>query len=94
MPKLIDMKLSAKQSRNVGLTLARPSNPPYPWGLRIHLEDESLKKLSKVTKDFQFGARMKLECEVEVVSINESQNADDDNQKRASVGLQIVKMAI
>lgn len=92
--KLTDMKLFPKQRQGLGEVPTSGNEPPYPWGLRITLENEALKKLDKTAKDFEYGGRMKLQCDVEVVSLNESQDRDSKGEKRETVGLQIVKMGV
>lgn len=96
MSKLVDMKLLKSQREGLGLTAPTRDvkEPPYPYGLRITLENEALKKLGKTAKDFEYGGRMKMPCEVEVVSLNESQDRDNKGEKRETVGLQIIKMGV
>ena len=88
---LTDMKLSTKKAKLATAPIGEES-PPYPWGLRITLEDEALNKLGKGTKGFGIGARMSMECQVEVVSVSESEELK--GRKNRSVGLQIIKMAL
>lgn len=84
---MIDMKLSEmeKKESEVGSVLDKPS---YPYGLRIYLDPESVKKLG--LRDCQVGHKMVLEAVVEVVSVNAEMVKGDE--KDVSVGLQILEM--
>ena len=69
------------------------SHEPYPYGLRIDLQEEELKKLGLKATDFKISSNGMLAAEFEVtsISINESANADRKNE---SVTLQIQKLEI
>lgn len=92
MKKLTDMKLSAKKGKLATTPEVATSSPPYPWGLRINLENEALKKLDMTVKDFGIGTRMLMQCQVEVVSVSEFEELK--GRKDRSIGLQIIKMAL
>lgn len=69
--------------------------PAYPYGLRLCLNDEVLKKLGISTLP-AINDRMVLHALVEVVSVSEykSQEADGDTQESRSVDLQITDMEL
>ena len=86
---MIDMKLSEmeKKEGEVSSVIEKPS---YPYGLRLYLDPESVKKLQ--LKDPQVGQKMMLEAVVEIVSVNAEVIKGD--QKAVSVGLQINEMSV
>jgi len=84
---MMDMKLSEmeKKEGEIKSVLEKPS---YPYGLRIYLDPESVKKLG--LKDPQVGEKMMLHAHVEVMSVNAEAVTGD--AKQVYVGLQIVEM--
>ena len=85
----MDMKLSEmeKKEGEINSVLEKPS---YPYGLRIYLDPDSVKKLN--LKDPQVGDKMMLEATVEVMSVNAEMVKGD--VKELSVGLQIKEMVL
>lgn len=88
--KLKDMKLS-KAERKKRDTVAPTGPEPYPWGLRIHIDNDSIDKFPEL-KGAKAGTRVSVQavCKVSSVSMNES----DDGRAHHSVELQIQKMAV
>jgi len=89
---LIDMK-RPKKKENVDSPEISGGYEKYPWGIRLTLENEELKKLGMNIKNFPVGKTCKIEGEAEVTSVSENENIDD-KESRESVGLQIKKIAI
>lgn len=67
------------------------SGDKYPWGLRLDLNKETLKKLG-LTDLPEPGATMRLEASVEVVSASINKRTDGEADRRIEV--QITKMSI
>lgn len=65
--------------------------PKYPYGLCIHLEEESLKKLG-ITELPAVGASMVLHAKVEVTAV--SKNESKEGGEHRSLSLQITEMAL
>lgn len=79
---MIDMKLSEMDKKENEVTSVL-EKPDYPYGLRLYLDPDSVKKLN--LKEPKIGEKMMLMGIVEVVSIN----SEDD---KISVSLQIKEM--
>lgn len=66
--------------------------PDYPWGLRVHLEDESLDKLDMDDLP-AVGSKMTMMTTVEVTSVSQHEDSSDDGERR-NVELQITDMEL
>ena len=64
----------------------------YPYGLRLNLDNDSLKKLSIKTLP-EVGSYMTLTAKVEVSSISENQHEGDEELRR-DMSLQITDMEL
>ena len=62
----------------------------YPWGLRLNLETEAIKKLAIKTKNLTVGGKVTVVAEAEIASISERQAMSGEDQR--SMELQITKM--
>lgn len=93
-PKLVDMAYSKAdlKAKNKEMAVGINGQPdPYPWGLNIRLEKDSLDKLGmaklpRVGEEFHFMAVAK------VTSVQSS--AREGSGEESSVGLQITMMQI
>lgn len=65
--------------------------PVFPWGLRITLENDQLKKLGLTAADFEIGSIIHLHAMSRVTSITEDQRKSGDTMCR--VELQIEQLA-
>ena len=65
---LVDMKLE-KKAREKMAALPSPSIDEYPWGCRITLDGDAMKKLGLKPADFKAGQRVKVEAVGKVVEI-------------------------
>lgn len=91
--KLVSMKIDPKKREEMYAeksTVAAESGPLYPWGLGIHLDDDSLDalgidELPKVGKSYALQAK----CTVTSVSENKTEEGT-----RRSVSLQITDLAV
>lgn len=90
---MIDMKLEAKPRK--GETMLGASDeamqPEYPYGLRINLDGESLKKLG-ISEMPEIDAEFKLTALVCVVGISQHESAGGEPHR--SLELQIEQMAL
>lgn len=86
-----NMKLDGKEKRDyMNGPAAQPAAPEYPFGLRIHLDNDSIKKLG-IEKLPEVGSKMKLMAIVEVCDLSEHKSLYGDNK---SLGLQITDMKL
>lgn len=89
--KMVSMKMKPEENGEHG-TIDAPegSQEKYPWGLRINLGDEELKKLG-INELPKVGEKLPLMAMVSVVGVrsNESQNGETRN-----VELQITECAM
>ncbi len=87
----IDPKEMEEQLKPKSIT---ESMPAYPYGLRVHLDDDSLKKLG-LDKLPKVGSSKYLGARVEIVSVSESESRNGDGgNKHRSVELQITDMGL
>lgn len=84
---MINMKQSRKGETLLAETEAS-EQPEYPYGLRIHLDQESLAKLG-ITEMPEVGKTFTLQAHVQVVSVSQYEN---DEGKSREMGLQITDM--
>lgn len=87
---MVSMKMSPEESAEyAGSVMA--DKPIFPWGLRITLDDESLKKLNMAALP-AVDQTMIITCRVKVVEVSSTQVSEDD--KKDCVGLQITDMEL
>lgn len=87
---MTNMKMSAKEARE-DMEPSMPDSPKYPWGLRITLNDEELKKLG-VNQLPQAGSEMLIYA---AVNVTESATMDTmDGGKSMRMELQITDLAL
>ncbi len=90
MPNLVSMKLSETQKDRAGSSvISGVGEDEFPFGLRLHLDDEAIKKLSLGT--LEVGDKMSLFAEVKVTEVSER---EDEEGKRRHVDLQITDMSL
>ena len=78
-----------KRTAALGEAGVNPDEPAYPYGLRINLGADEIKKLM-LGKDLQVGDEMILQGKVEVVGVNAGEMKDGKDDLR--VELQITEM--
>jgi hypothetical protein len=83
------MKLS-KAGKSTMLGEPKMDAPEYPYGLRISLDGESMKKLA-MPEGCKVGDKLPMMAMVEVVSMSEHQG-EGDKEPRRSLDLQITDM--
>lgn len=89
--KMIDMKLpKPKPEKNAKLSECVDGRDKYPWGLRLDLNNESIKKLTGVDS-VDVGEEVTLSAVAKVVEkrANETQTGKDTR-----IELQIVKLGV
>lgn len=85
------MKLTKSESTEMMSVEANQDAPAYPWGLRLELNDESMKKLG-LQKLPKVGDKMKLEA---IVSVDRVSQVDTkEGGKREDMSLQITDMEL
>lgn len=82
------MKMS-KAAKSTMLGEVTTDAPEYPYGLRISLDGDSMKKLAM--PECKVGDKLALMAMVEVVSMSEHQG-EGDKEPRRSLDLQITDM--
>lgn len=90
--KLVDMKNTPAERKLEATPSVQPKGPEYPWGLRLTLNNESLKKLG-LTDNPKMGTVLHVDAVVEVCSVS-SYEADSPKGESRSVDLQVTSMAI
>lgn len=85
-----DMKVQA-ENHSLGAPEARQDAPEYPYGLRITLNDETLKKLF-MNQMPEVGSELSMEATVKVVSVSE--DPENGGKENRSVGLQITELGL
>lgn len=83
----VDMKVSASERK--GAERIASSEEEYPWGLRLHLDDPSLKKLNMESLP-AVGDEFMVIAKAKVNSISENESEGEDKSRHLS--LQIVEM--
>lgn len=68
---MIDLKLPKKSKKEIEneLTVTGLESDKYPYGLRINLEREGLKKLGISVSNFEVGGKVKFTCEAQINSL-------------------------
>lgn len=90
--KLQNMKLSKEEAQEMmPKTAEAPDAPTYPYGLRLDLNDEVLKKL-KLGSLPEIGAKLNLQAVVEVCAMSASDSKEGG--KYRSLCLQITDMGL
>ena len=87
--KFIDLKRSKKE-RAEGVHAPAGIEDPYPYGLRVHLDQEELDKLGLDIDQFDVGDEISFMAKGEIVSISENQSQNSESQ---SLSIQIQEMA-
>lgn len=82
------MLLTKKESKDMKEGVVPENEPSYSYGLKLNLDDESMKKLG-IEKMPKLGKTMILHAKVKVADMNESISA---NSNYRSLGLQITDM--
>ena len=97
MAELVSMKRTASEMKSDS-TCAVPhdvSRDPYPYGLEIRLEKESMSKLGSQVESLAVGAAVKVTAEAKVESMQVSERSTDKGEEtEANAVLQITSLAI
>lgn len=91
MAKLVDMKMTkAERKENAPKPCSVDEGPVYPWGLRLDLNNDTLKKLGM--KDLpKVGTYMTVTARACVIGVRSSER---ENHEDRSIELQIEKLAV
>lgn len=87
---MIDMKISDMEKKEMSAPSVLNDTANYPYGLRIHLDPESFKKLGIEVPEV--GEKFLLHATVEVMSVNAE--SYKGYEKKYSCGLQIMDMEL
>jgi major coat protein len=89
--KLTNMKQEVEKPQSSECCAMKPDSPKYPYGLKLYLDNESLKKLGIETLP-EVGSVVQITATAEVceTASNESQLYGDNK----NMGLQITDMAL
>lgn len=90
MAGFVDMEMDDERAYDAPMPIAT-AKPTYPWGLRISLTDDDLKKLGLDAK-CEHGDYLVFKCMARVTSCTESDGPDDE--KCCRVELQIEKIKV
>jgi hypothetical protein len=72
-------------------TSSKYKGPSYPYGLRLTLNRDQLRKMKINPRDMTIGDKVEIEAMAKVVSISESSGQDYEDK---SIELQITKLAV
>lgn len=90
--KLVSMEMSAKERKQASApTPAGKDAPIYPYGLKLHLDNDALKKL-KIDQLPQVGKTLQLIATVEVCEVSEVDTGNGSQRK--SISLQITELGL
>ena len=84
---LVDMKRSKKEKGEN--TLKSPSDDPYPYNLRLHVENDEMDKLG--LEDMTVGSEVTITAKAKITSCSVN---DGEGGKHRSCSLQITKMKV
>lgn len=70
---LCDMKCDPPPKGKASTAVPAPAADPYPWGLRIRLNGDDMKKLGITARDFSAGDTVKVEAVGRVTEISDRQ---------------------
>jgi hypothetical protein len=66
----------------------------YPWGLRLTLNNEELKKLGMKIKDLEIDTVVSITAKALITSLSSDQNIENKEGTRNRVELQITDLAV
>lgn len=92
--KMQPMAISAKERKKLDAPMmaspGKASGPSYPWGLRLDLDDATMKKL-KLRTDLKAGQVVMLTGKAKVTRCEET---EDESGERCSCTIQITDLAL
>jgi len=88
---LVSLKTEKKPGDLVEASPAKADYPRYPWGTRITLDKEPIKKLGLKLKDLEVGEKVVIVAKAEIIQLSQRQNTHSDSE---SIELQITEMKI
>jgi hypothetical protein len=87
---LVSMKIEHKEEPRPAEVMYGSDRPEYPYGLRLHLNEEELKKLG-ITQLPDVGVEMLISAKVKVCSVN---SYSSENGEHRGMELQIIEMGL
>lgn len=87
----VDMKTPEKKMNKSDMQCDPYEGDPYPWGLRIDLNKDSLEALGLDASDFEAGGSVMLKAKCDVTSVRIEKGKKHSSQ---SIDLQITSLAI
>ncbi|UCE51995.1 MAG: hypothetical protein JSV31_22450 [Desulfobacterales bacterium] len=95
--KLVSLKRTPKQKKRLRAKdrAVLASEPSYPWGLEINIENETVKKLGIDVENTNAGDAVNLVCKAKITSVSSRKNLETGGSPRTneSISLQITDMA-
>jgi hypothetical protein len=91
-PKLIDMKMSAREKKeDMPMPAAKYRGPDYPYELRITLDEDALKKLGLDASKINVGDKLEVMGVGEVQSVSQNKHANNygDGKRRETERVEI-----
>lgn len=88
--KLKSMKISSEDRQEMKTAAIAPEAPQYPYGLRLHLDTETLKKLG-IENLPELGKEMSV---VAIAKVCETSKSESEYGKNKCLGLQITELAV
>jgi len=90
---LIDMRRPKKNLRKGVIDApTSPDQEKYPWGIKLNLGKDEIKKLGLKTDSRKIGDKVTIVAQAEISSLSESQSMNGEDQR--DMGIQITKMKI
>ncbi len=88
---LTSMKRAVKRAKS-DKAYPTSTQDPYPYGLSLSLDDESLQKLGIDISDYAVGDELELHAKVKVRSLRQSES--ENSGKDRSMDLQVTDMCV
>lgn len=90
MPTLKSMKRSQQEIQEKESALTSPDEDPYPWGLRLQLDKDSLEKLGLTLP--QVGEKVEIAALANVTEVRSEESVEFGSER--SVSLQITDLGV
>jgi hypothetical protein len=91
---MVDMKRSKEERADADEAMNKPmEQEPYPYGLHVELDHDSLKKLG-VDQLPKVGSKLKIHAHGHVVSAEEREHEHDGGKKHRHVRVQLRQMEV
>ncbi len=89
---MIDMKVSKKDAEKETPEAIEQTEPKYPWGLQLNMDNDELKKLDLMDEKVEVGDEMTIRAVCKVLSVSEDESLNMGTRK--NIRYQITEMEI